>query len=174
MKRRLISVLLIMVMAMSLLSGCGPSSGKEETKTTDQSVSGTKEENKTEEEKKEESKPVTLTIGLPGGYDVTSKEIIDGFRAAYPHITLVIDEAPWGDFTKKITTQIAGGNAPDIWFQENAAVLGYGDMGAAEDLMPYIKRDLKLEEYASNLFSAQEGEKVWGVPHGGQSYCISL
>lgn len=173
MKKRLISVLLIMVMAMSLLSGCGSSSGKEETKTTDQSVSGTKEGNKTEEEKKEESKPVTLTIGLPGGYDVTSKEIIDGFKTAYPHITLVIDEAPWGDFTKKITTQIAGGNAPDIWFQENAAVLGYGDMGAAEDLMPYIKRDLKLEEYASNLFSAQEGEKVWGVPHGGNPIALA-
>jgi multiple sugar transport system substrate-binding protein len=139
MKKRFISVILIMVMAISLLSGCGSSSKKEETKTTtDQSDSGTKED-KTEEEKKEEPKPVTLTIGLPGGYDVTSKEIIDGFKTAYPHITLVIDEAPWGDFTKKITTQIAGGNAPDIWFQENAAVLGYGDMGAAEDLMLILR-----------------------------------
>jgi multiple sugar transport system substrate-binding protein len=112
-------------------------------------------------------KQVTLKLGLPGSYEVTSKEIIDGFIAEHPHIKVEIQEAPWGDFTSKIATQIAGNTMPDIWFQENATILSYGKRGVAEDLAPYIAKDLKADEYIDGLFSAKTPEgKVWGVPHG--------
>lgn len=112
-------------------------------------------------------KPVKLKIGLPGSYDVTSKDIIDKFIATHPHINVEIQEAPWGDFTSKIATQIAGNTMPDVWFQENAVILGYGQRGVAEDLAPYIARDLNVDEYIDGLFSARTPEgKVWGVPHG--------
>ncbi|NOU71594.1 extracellular solute-binding protein [Paenibacillus sp. LMG 31458] len=112
-------------------------------------------------------KEVTLKIGLPGSYDITSKKIIDGFQAKYPNIKLDIDEAPWADFTKKIVTRIAGNNPPDIWFQENAVILGYGKRGVAENLEPYLKRDLKTDDYANALLSAKTPEgKIYGIPHG--------
>lgn len=112
-------------------------------------------------------KEITLKIGLPQGYDVTKKEIIDGFQAKFPHIKLDIDTTPWGDFATKIPAQIAGGNAPDIWFQENAVILGYGKKGVAEDLTAYIERDLNAEDYASILFSAKGADgKTYGIPHG--------
>lgn len=112
-------------------------------------------------------KQMTLKIGLPGSYDVTKKEIIDGFIAKNPNIKVELVEAPWGDFVKKIQTEIAGGTAPDIWFQENAVILGYGKRGVAEDLSVYIKKDLKQDEYISGLFAAQASDgKVYGVPHG--------
>ncbi|GAA3408049.1 ABC transporter substrate-binding protein [Paenibacillus hodogayensis] len=112
-------------------------------------------------------KEVTLKIGLPGAYDITKKEIIDGFQAKYPHIKLKIDESPWSDFSQKITAQVAAGNPPDVWFQENAVILGYGKRGAAENLAPYIKRDLKQDDYNKGLFAAQTADgSVWGVPHG--------
>lgn len=110
---------------------------------------------------------VKLTIGLPGSYEVTSKEIIDRFIETHPHIDVEIDEAPWGNFTSKIATQIAGNTMPDVWFQENAVILGYGLRGVAEDLAPYIARDLNTNEYIDALFAARTPEgKVWGVPHG--------
>ncbi|TCM98722.1 carbohydrate ABC transporter substrate-binding protein (CUT1 family) [Paenibacillus sp. BK033] len=112
-------------------------------------------------------KEVTLKIGLPGSYDITSKKIIDGFEAKYPNIKLQIEEAPWADFTTKIVTNIAGNNAPDIWFQENAVILGYGTRGVAENLEPYIKRDLKTEDYIDSLLSAKTPDgKIYGIPHG--------
>lgn len=110
---------------------------------------------------------VTLKIGLPGSYDVTRKEIIDGFQEAHPNIKLQIEESPWGEFKQKITPQIAANNAPDLWFVENADVLGYGARGISEDLAPYIKRDLQADDYIDALFAAQDEDgKVWGVPHG--------
>lgn len=112
-------------------------------------------------------KQVKLTIGLPGSYEVTSKDIIDRFIETHPHITVEIQEAPWGDFTSKIATQIAGNTMPDVWFQENATILGYGKRGVAEDLAPYIERDLNAADYIEGLFSAKTPEgQVWGVPHG--------
>ncbi|MFB9753642.1 extracellular solute-binding protein [Paenibacillus hodogayensis] len=82
---------------------------------------------------------MTLKIGLPGAYDVTKKEIIDGFAAKFPNIKVEVQDAPWGDFVTKIATQIAGGMTPDVWLQENAVILGYGKRGVAEDLSSYIK-----------------------------------
>lgn len=145
----------VAIVALSvLLSACG--SG---TKAADESKNA-------EKSTKPEQKELSLTIGLPGAYDVTKKEIIDAFIQKFPHIKVTIQEAPWGDFVTKITTQIAGGNAPDVWFQENAVILGYGKRGVAEDLAPYIKRDLKENDYVPALLSAktQDG-KVWGIPH---------
>lgn len=112
-------------------------------------------------------KEVTLKIGLPGSFDVTSKKIIDGFQAKYPYIKLDIEEAPWKDFGKKIVTEIAGNNPPDIWVQENAVILGYGKQGVAENLEPYIKRDLKTDDYADALMAAKAPDgKIYGIPHG--------
>ncbi|MGO4496295.1 sugar ABC transporter substrate-binding protein [Paenibacillus sp. 2RAB27] len=112
-------------------------------------------------------KNVSLKIGLPGAYDVTKKEIIDGFIAKYPNIKVEIQDAPWGDFVTKIATQIAGGTTPDVWLQENAVILGYGKRGVAEDLAPYIKRDLKDADYIPGLYAAKTPEgKVYGIPHG--------
>lgn len=113
------------------------------------------------------AKEVKLKLGLPGSYDVTSKEIVDGFIASHPNIKVEIQEAPWGDFTSKISTQIAGDTAPDVWLQENAAILGYGQRGVAEDLSAYIERDLNADDYIDALYAAKTPDgKVWGVPHG--------
>src|SRR5690625_415011 len=114
-----------------------------------------------------EEDPVELTIGLPGGYDVTSKDIIDGFIEAHPEIDVTIEEAPWSEFTQQIVTRIAGYTAPDVWFKENAYAIGYGERGVAEDLTPYIEADIDTDEYADALFAAETPDGIiYGVPHG--------
>src|SRR5690625_589656 len=110
---------------------------------------------------------VSLTIGLPGGYDVTAKENIDRFIEEHPEIDVKVEESPWGEFAKQITTRIAGDTAPDVWFSENAHIIGFGERGVAEDLTPYIEADIDPDEYADALFSAETPEgKIYGVPHG--------
>ncbi|GGD82979.1 ABC transporter substrate-binding protein [Paenibacillus nasutitermitis] len=140
--------------AVLALSACSSSNG--ENNKPDGSNSGG-----------ETPKQVTLKLGLPGSYDVTSKEIVDGFIASHPNIKVEIQEAPWGDFTSKIATQIAGNTMPDVWLQENAVILGYGKRGVAEDLSPFIEKDLKADDYIDGLFAAKATDgKVYGVPHG--------
>lgn len=164
-KVNLLALLLVLVLVVSACSsgGSNNNSGNENANN-----SGNNSTNGSSDVNKEEPQKITkLKIGLPGSYEVTSKDIIDQFIATHPHIDVEIQEAPWGDFTSKIATQIAGNTMPDVWFQENATILGYGKRGVAEDLAPYIERDLNADDYIDGLFSAQTPEgKVWGVPHG--------
>ncbi|MPY15571.1 ABC transporter substrate-binding protein [Paenibacillus glucanolyticus] len=148
------SAISLMLAFMMIFSACSSSGGSTDGEASPDQSTDNKEK-------------VTLKIGLPGSYEVTSKEIIDGFITSHPHINVEIQEAPWGDFTSKIATQIAGNTMPDVWFQENATILSYGQRGVAEDLSSYIEADLKADEYIDGLFSAKTPDgKVWGVPHG--------
>ncbi|MBU1176435.1 MAG: sugar ABC transporter substrate-binding protein [Alphaproteobacteria bacterium] len=48
--------------------------------------------------------------------------IADGFAATHPGVTVKFDSLPFADYTTTVTTQIAGGNAPDLaWILETAA-----------------------------------------------------
>lgn len=111
-------------------------------------------------------KEVTLTIGLPGGYDVTPKSLIDGFKKEHPNIHVEISQAPWNDFHTKLATQIAGHTAPDVWIGESFKALGHGKRGVVMDLSSRIE-ELNVDEYAkASLFAAQSPDgKVYGVPH---------
>ncbi|MFD0712762.1 ABC transporter substrate-binding protein [Paenibacillus sp. GCM10027626] len=152
-KRRMAAVLSLMLVPMMAACSSGGNNGNSGNSVGGETVDTLKE--------------VKLKIGLPAAYDATRKEIIDGFIASHPHIKVDVQDAPWGDFTAKIATQIAGNTAPDIWFQENAAILGYGKRGVAEDLSAYIERDLKEEDYIEALYAAKTPDgHVYGVPHG--------
>lgn len=156
------SLMILMLALVLVFTACSSNSGKTNAPSNTPSTG-----NESPNESEEPQKQLSLTIGLPGSYEVTSKVIIDRFIETHPHITVKIEEAPWGDFTSKIATQIAGNNMPDVWFQENATILGYGKRGVAEDLMPYIERDLNASDYIDGLFSAKTtDDKVWGIPHG--------
>lgn len=50
-------------------------------------------------------------------------EIAEGYMAEHPEVTsITFDPLPFDDYTSTVTTQIAGGNAPDLaWVLENAA-----------------------------------------------------
>ncbi|MBP1995374.1 ABC transporter substrate-binding protein [Paenibacillus eucommiae] len=159
--KKILTICMTAVLSLSL-AACGSSNGGSK------SPEGTKAPEATKgAEASAAPKEMKLKIGLPGGYDVTKKEIIDDFIAKFPNIQTEIVEAPWEDFSTKITTEIAGGTAPDIWFQENAIILGYGKRGVAEDLTPYIEKDLKAEDYSSGLYAAKATDgKVYGIPHG--------
>ncbi|QJD87722.1 ABC transporter substrate-binding protein [Cohnella herbarum] len=163
MKRLTLSIVVLLLCTV-VLAACSSSNDKSEPSGTPSAGASA---TSAPSESAPAAKSAKLKIGLPGAYDVTSKEIIDGFIAKFPNIKVELQDAPWGDFTSKIATQIAGGTSPDVWLQENAVILGYGKRGVAEDLAPYIQRDLQDGNYIDTLFAAKTPEgNVWGVPHG--------
>lgn len=110
---------------------------------------------------------VTLRIGLPGGADITPMEIVERFKAENPDTDVVVEDAPWGDFKKKLKIQIASSNAPDVFLTDSGYTATLGSMGAAVNLASKIDADLNAEEYSSTLFAGKDGSgNVWGVPQG--------
>jgi len=163
--KKKISVVTLLLAATMTVSAC--SSGNSKQENSDPGSKNDPGNSNSSNTNNSNDKKVTLKIGLPGSYEVTNKDIIDGFIKSHPNIDVVVQEAPWGDFTSKIATQIAGNTMPDVWFQENATILSYGQRGVAEDLAPFIEKDLQADEFIDALYSAKTPEgKIWGVPHG--------
>lgn len=174
--KKTLSLVLSAILTASLLAACGggnsdgttaaPTTPPTTTQKPDESEPGdtTDEPGETSEEAPAELSG-KLMIGLPGAYEVTNEDVVNNFINAHPNLEVEVDSGPWGDYVQKIATQLASGIAPDVWFQENAVILGNGAKGAADDLKPLIERDLDTSLYAASLFAATAGDKVFGVPH---------
>ncbi|MDD4494488.1 MAG: sugar ABC transporter substrate-binding protein [Eubacteriales bacterium] len=169
MVKRLLTIFLSILIVLSLVA-C---SGKGEETATDEATTTTKTPTTTTAAPTTTAKNYTLSIGLPGSYEVTSQEIVDSFIAKYPNVEVTIYDEAWHPFSQSIELKVEAGAAPDVWFQENAVILGFGARGYCEDLAPLIAKDLNAADFIDTLFVAKDGEKVWGVPHGANPIALA-
>src|SRR5690606_7901389 len=70
-------------------------------------------------------------------------EILDMYEKQNPHIKTVREWTSFNDYWPKLATQVAGGNAPDI-FSLHVLLYGgeYGSKDILEPLQPYVDRGL--------------------------------
>ena len=73
----------------------------------------------------------------------------ESFKAKHPDVTVKYETIPPGDYTQKLTFQLAGGNPPDAgWLMEDAAPT-FAAAGALDNLAPALK---KVEVTTSRTF----------------------
>jgi len=99
----------------------------------------------------------------------------ESFRATHPDVTVKFETIPPGDYTQKLTFQLAGGNPPDLgWLMEDAAP-AFAKAGVLEDLAPTLNA---VKEYDFADFSKpamglwMSGSKVIGVPFSTSPFVI--
>ncbi|MGW8823067.1 ABC transporter substrate-binding protein [Paenibacillus lautus] len=141
-----------------IVSGCGNASdGK--TGTASPSTGGGEEDKKVE---------ILLGYYSSDSSDAKMKELIEQFEEKHPNITVKTQSAPYGQFYQKLDTQIAAGQAPDVWLSDGVYVMKYAQRGAAKDLTDWIAKDLKADEYYGLDFNKDADGRYWGVPQGIQ------
>lgn len=141
-----------------IVSGCGNASdGK--TGTASPGTGGGKEDKKVE---------ILLGYYSSDSSDAKMKELIEQFEEKHPNITVKTQSAPYGQFYQKLDTQIAAGQAPDVWLSDGVYVMKYAQRGAAKDLTDWIAKDLKADEYYGLDFNKDADGRYWGVPQGIQ------
>ncbi|MGE7825828.1 ABC transporter substrate-binding protein [Paenibacillus sp. NPDC093718] len=118
----------------------------------------------------DEGKKVEILLGYysSDSSDAKMKELIEQFEEKHPNITVKTQSAPYGQFYQKLDTQIAAGQAPDVWLSDGVYVMKYAQRGAAKDLTDWIARDLKADEYYGLDFNKDADGRYWGVPQGIQ------
>lgn len=141
-----------------IVSGCGNANdGK--TGTASPGTGGGKEDKKVE---------ILLGYYSSDSSDAKMKELIEQFEEKHPNITVKTQSAPYGQFYQKLDTQIAAGQAPDVWLSDGVYVMKYAQRGAAKDLTDWIAKDLKADEYYGLDFNKDADGRYWGVPQGIQ------
>ena len=122
--------------------------------------------------------PVELRItwwGTQGRHERTLK-VIDMFQQKYPNIKISAEYMGQDTYGDKLTTQIAGGNAPDIMQLGNNYV-DYARRGALLDLTPYVGKEIDLSDFQDSFIEPGKlDNKLYGVDlaTNGIGYIINL
>ena len=141
MKRKLISLLLTGVLAVSMLAGCGS------TENSNTSQSQTTEATKTEEADTQETVDLTNTetpqedveityanFNASGGNEETLQKMYEAFHEEYPNITVNIETIGYDDYFTQMQTRVAGGTAPDCYELNIENFAAYANKGVLAEL----------------------------------------
>lgn len=94
------------------------------------------------------------------------QRIIDGFQKENPNIKVTLQVIPWGNYWDKLNTEIAGGTAPDVFWNYIPYVSGFASKGALLDIEPYVKQDnIDLSKFNNSLLEGfVDGDKRYAIP----------
>ncbi|HEY9575606.1 MAG TPA: extracellular solute-binding protein [Lachnospiraceae bacterium] len=152
MKKKIISILLVAMMATTMVTGCGGSSQSADAKG--------------EKESKELSGEITFWHSFTQGPRLeVIQATADSFMKENPEVKINIETFSWGDFYTKWTTGLASGNVPDMSTALPGHVVEMMDAEAVVALDDVID-DIGRDRFAKTALT--EGEK------DGECYSIPL
>jgi multiple sugar transport system substrate-binding protein len=113
--------------------------------------------------------PVQITYAMWG--DTTElanqQKIVDAFTAMNPNIKVKVTVADWESYWPKLQTDLAAGNAPDVFLMDGPLYPDYQTRDQLLDLSPYIAKDGfdtgQLVDLAVQDFTAPDGH-LYGLP----------
>ncbi|ANZ41591.1 sugar-binding protein [Lentzea guizhouensis] len=94
------------------------------------------------------------------------QECADVFHAANPDITIKITQTAWVQYWQNLTTQLASGDAPDVWTNQSTYYPQFATKNQLLDVEPFVKRDnVDLKSYQSGLTDVwvKDGKR-YGLP----------
>ena len=121
---------------------------------------------------KEPTKPVTITFSSWVGDSPQMKRFAEDFHKLHPNITIEFQAVSPDNSTQKLTTQIAGGTAPDTAFVDASSVQGFAAHGALLNLDGYIagSKTTNIDDYVPGfLDSTQYKGSTFGLPLDGET-----
>lgn len=168
MKRKLISLLLTGVLAVSMLAGCGSTennnaSQSQTTETAQEEEADTTQEtvDLTNTETPEENVEITYAnFNASGGNEETLQKMYEAFHEEYPNITVNIETIGYDDYFTQMQTRVAGGTAPDCYELNIENFAAYANKGVLAELTGIDVSG--YNETALNAFAVNG--KQYGVP----------
>lgn len=121
---------------------------------------------------KDPTKPVTITFESWVGGDPTMKKMAADFHKLHPNITVQFQNGSADNMSQKLTTQIAGGNPPDVAFINASDTSDFASRQALVNLDNYISRSdvVKPDDYVDAFKTfVTWNNHLWGLPIDGES-----
>jgi multiple sugar transport system substrate-binding protein len=90
----------------------------------------------------------------------------DAFTAANPTIKIRITQSAWEQYWQNLTTQLAAGEAPDVWTNQGSYYPQFVGSGQILDIQPYVTADrIDLAQYQGGLADlfTRDGKR-YGLP----------
>ncbi|MCX7522776.1 sugar ABC transporter substrate-binding protein [Microbacterium sp. STN6] len=92
------------------------------------------------------------------------KQSFAEFHEKNPTITVKIDVVPWSDYFTSLRTDVAGGNADDIFWINNSSYGSYASGGKLIDVDKALGAGAKKAWAPSVVAQFTQDDALWGVP----------
>ena len=92
------------------------------------------------------------------------QKVADEFHAANPDITINIEVVPWDTLLQRLTTDVAGGSAPDISIIGTRWLLDFAAQGVAEPVDSYLSPEFKATFIDTFMNPGIIEGKMMGLP----------
>lgn len=163
MKKRIVSLILSTVMAVSLLSGCG---NKQETEAVQEEnaaeISETKAEDSAEVEAGELSGELNIVHYLSEPQKIAAlDELVAGFEEEYPNVKINQESTTLENYQDVLKLKFSTGDVPDVLFGGPKTYAAFVESGNIEDLSNY---DFVSRVQQNTLDNVKIDGKVYGVP----------
>ncbi|NUT38046.1 MAG: sugar ABC transporter substrate-binding protein [Hamadaea sp.] len=120
-------------------------------------------------------KAVTLDYWLwDDNQKASYQQCADAFHTANPNITIKITQAAWNQYWQNLTTQLAAGDAPDVWTNQGSYYPQFVSSGQILDIQPYVTADkIDLNQYQGGLADlfTKDGKR-YGLPKDWDTMAI--
>lgn len=92
--------------------------------------------------------------------------VVSDIEKRHPGLHVEIDNIPYNEYQQKLTTQLAGGDAPDVIYVEVNNFVDLYLRDVFEDLTPYVQKDgVDLKGYYPGVLTRfSPGGKVYALP----------
>lgn len=96
------------------------------------------------------------------------EEIIDRFEEQNPNIRVMREFGGWNDYWTRLTTQVGGGNAPDVVSMHQSYVSDYANRGALLELDSYVEEGLIDQSLVEDSVtdSGRVGDELYMIAKG--------
>ncbi|MBB5788573.1 ABC transporter substrate-binding protein [Jiangella mangrovi] len=113
----------------------------------------------------------TLRLGAYAASGSDFEKQLEEHVAAFEEETGVqveLEVAPYAEFFQRLSTQVAGGDAPDVWLSDGVFVPQYAARGALADLTDRVDEELEAATLGLDLVRDPDG-RLYGFPQGAQT-----
>jgi multiple sugar transport system substrate-binding protein len=120
----------------------------------------------------EPSAPVTISFASWVGQNRGMRVLYREFRKQHPNITVEFQDIPSEEARRKLTTQIAGGNPPDVAYIDAGTTAEFAARDTLVNLDDYLERSeiASPEDFVESLReSATHEGSMYGLPFDGES-----
>ncbi|EGL81479.1 extracellular solute-binding protein family 1 [Caldalkalibacillus thermarum TA2.A1] len=168
-KRKMYLFLAIMLIITVAVTGCSSDSGQQsaEPASSDSNDQGSQETG-------EQIELRFLWWGSQDRHDRTLA-VIELYEEQNPHVKITPEFIGWDGYFDRLATQVAAGNAPDIFQMVDRYLPMYADRGVLADLMPYVESgiinvdDIALGYLAPGMIDG----KLYGMNSGSNAFALA-
>jgi raffinose/stachyose/melibiose transport system substrate-binding protein len=115
------------------------------------------------------AEPVTLEVWWLGMAEETAQQLMDGYKAEHPEVTINLTSYTYADFSNAMPAALAAGNPPDFVFGDPTApnAPNYVKAGQLVELGPIVEErgwGDRLQPGVMEFYNPLYGGKTYGIP----------